>query len=131
MFGVMDQIEEVRKRRRAIVERRLEKLDELGAFDEEGRVIPELLDDEARELGAERGRLTRQLFELISQDQANHAIHSELMVCNFEIIFAITIPFFHTKLKSRKNLINFVLCLIFPLQLILILHFSNMHASVL
>lgn len=91
MFGVMDQIEEVRKRRRAIVERRLEKLDELGAFDEEGHVIQELLDDEARELGAERGRLTHQLLELISQDRANHAIHSELMVRNFEINYVITI----------------------------------------
>lgn len=81
------QMKEIRDRHREIIRRRRQKLEELGAFDEEGHVIQEVLDDEARELGAEGGRLSRQLFDLKSEERAQRQIHDELMVCNFEIHF--------------------------------------------
>lgn len=105
------QITAIREKRREIVQRRRQKLEELGAFDEVGQVIEEFLDEEAQELGAERGRLTRQLFDLISENRAHSAIHTELWVRNLEVFFVIALQFFfllaEVEIMNKLNVVYF------------------------
>lgn len=99
-----DQNKAIFERRREIEGQRHRKLEALGAFDEAGQMIEELLDDEARQLSAELGRLTRQHLDLSLEARAHSEIHRNMLVHYYKIIFANTFNFFPLKVEKSEKL---------------------------